>query len=169
MTAAASSGGPPRLGEVVAWRLDRTRYAPIWDSGEGAFREGGRWNSPGTRVVYCSLDAATAVLEVAVHKGFRRLDEDPHTLTSIHLANPDRIRFVFPADIPEPHWLEPGEPDARQRSFGDALLAESHFVAIPSVVSRNSWNLLVAVPAARGEYTVRSQEPFVLDPRLHRK
>ena len=42
-------------GEVVAWRLDDARFAATWDSGEGAYLLGGRWNSPGVRAVYCAL------------------------------------------------------------------------------------------------------------------
>src|SRR5690606_31231034 len=64
---------PSLLGgtELIAWRLDAKKFAPTWDSGEGAYRFGGRWSSPGTRAVYCSLDASTTILEVAVHRGFR--------------------------------------------------------------------------------------------------
>jgi hypothetical protein len=70
---------PVALGgsELIAWRLDQAAYAPNWDSGEGAHRVGGRWNSKGVRAVYCSLDPSTAILEFAVHKGSRALDTVP--------------------------------------------------------------------------------------------
>ena len=45
--------------ELIAWRLDQAAYAPTWDSGEGAYRVGGRWNSKGVRAVYCSIDPST--------------------------------------------------------------------------------------------------------------
>ena len=82
---------PPALGgpaDLVAWRLDSLRFAESWDSGEGAFQAGGRWNSRGVRAVYCALDPATAILEVAVHKGFRVLDTVPHVLTALTLDEP---------------------------------------------------------------------------------
>ena len=65
---------PPPLGgrELVAWRLDQAAFAAQWDSGEGAYRAGGRWNSRGVRAVYCSIDPATAILEVAVQRGSER-------------------------------------------------------------------------------------------------
>ena len=52
---------PPPLGrgELVFWRLDKATFASSWDSGEGAFLFGGRWNSRNRRVVYASLDPAT--------------------------------------------------------------------------------------------------------------
>lgn len=158
--------GPPLPGEPILWRLDRDRYAGQWDSGEGAYLLGGRWNIPGTRVVYCALDAATAILEVSVHVGLRQLDAVPHVLTSAHIARLTDIHFVRPSDIPDPAWLLPGEAHGAQRIWGDDMLREHPLIAVPSVVSRNSWNLLVAIPAGRDALVLRDQEPFVLDPRL---
>ncbi|GAN75718.1 hypothetical protein Apmu_0605_02 [Acidiphilium multivorum AIU301] len=62
---------------LVAWRIDQEVYAASWDNGEGAHLGGGRWNSRGVRAVYYSLYPATAILEVAVHKGFGILDTSP--------------------------------------------------------------------------------------------
>ncbi|MGO6815746.1 RES family NAD+ phosphorylase [Rhizobium leguminosarum] len=67
--------------------LDQAVHAPTWDSGEGAYRVGGRWNSKGVRAVYRSLDPATAILEVAVHKGFRALDAVAHIMTAAVVAD----------------------------------------------------------------------------------
>jgi RES domain-containing protein len=163
---AETAQSPPRPGEPIAWRIDRARYADMWDSGEGAYQFGGRWNSPGVRVVYCSFDAAAAILEMAVHKGFRQMAAVPHVLTSAFIGNPAAVHFVAPADVPKQAWLQPGEHDAEQRAFGDELIRRHRLVAIPSVVSRNSWNLLIAVPPEAGSYRRRDQEPFLLDPRL---
>jgi hypothetical protein len=60
-------------------------HAKAWDSGVGARTYGGRWNGKGAAAVYCALDPATAVLEVAVHKGFDLLDSQPHVLTCARL------------------------------------------------------------------------------------
>ncbi len=159
---------PPPLGpaELVAWRLDRAIYRTNWDSGEGAFKVGGRWSSKGVRAVYCSVDPATAILEVAVHTGFRALDAVPHVWTALTVADPSQVRVVDPASVPNPHWLRPGIPAAGQQSFGDALLAAHAFVAIPSTVSTHSWNLVFIAAKAMGAYTLRLQEDFVLDTRL---
>ena len=35
----------------MAWRFDQAIHAPTWDSGEGACRVGGRWNSKGNLAV----------------------------------------------------------------------------------------------------------------------
>ena len=160
---------PGALGgtELVAWRLDARPFAATWDSGEGAYRFGGRWSSVGTRAVYCALDASTTILEVAVHRGFKRMDTVPHSLTSFRIIDPADIHVVEAAMLPNPNWLRPGLPSAGQQEFGDALLQAHKFVLVPSVVSPNSWNLLFVAARATGRYALRSQEGFALDTRLH--
>jgi RES domain-containing protein len=160
---------PPPLGraELVAWRLDRAIYRSSWDSGEGAYQAGGRWNSRGIRVVYCSLDPATAILEVAAHIGFTALDTVPHVLTAATITDASNTRVVDPATVPNANWLRPGNPSAGQQAFGDALLAQHAFVVIPSTVSSHSWNILFVAATAAGAYALRLQEDFALDPRLH--
>jgi RES domain-containing protein len=153
-------------GALVAWRLDRSRHAARWDSGEGAWQEGGRWNSVGRRAVYCSLDPATTILEKAVHAGFASLDVVPHVLTSLTVKNANAVTVVKPEDIPDPAWLAPGVVSAGQQAFGDGLLARHDFIVVPSVVSAHSWNLVFDPARAAKRYVLRMQEPFVLDGRL---
>jgi RES domain-containing protein len=152
---------------LVVWRLDRRIHAATWDSGEGAFREGGRWNSRGTLAVYCSLDPATAILEVAVHKGFKVLDTVPHIITAARIPDITEVHIVNRNDVPNPNWLRPGVPSAGQQAFGDDLLRRHRFVTIPSAVSTHSWNLIFDPLKAAGFYSLDSQEPFALDTRLH--
>jgi RES domain-containing protein len=160
---------PAALGgnELVAWRLDSTIHASTWASGEGAFRYGGRWNSRGVRAVYCSIDPSTAILEVAVHKGFRVLDTVAHVLTAVNILEPSSVHVVDPASLPNPAWFRPGIPDAGQQAHGNQLLSAHKFIAIPSAVSVHSWNLIFVAASAAGAYDVRRQEPFALDTRLH--
>ncbi|WP_273793779.1 RES family NAD+ phosphorylase [Brucella anthropi] len=160
---------PVALGgsELVAWRLDQAIHASTWDSGEGAYRVGGRWNSKGIRAVYCSLDPATAILEVAVHKGFRALDTIAHTMTALTITDPAQVHVVEPGSVPNSNWLRPGIPGAGQQAFGDDLLRRHRFVALPSAVSSHSWNLIFAADASKHGYSLKFQEPFALDTRLH--
>jgi RES domain-containing protein len=151
----------------VVWRLDVAKHAAAWDSGEGAYRAGGRWNSRGVRAVYCSVDPATAILEIAVHKGFVALDTVPHVLTAVAITEPGSVHVVVPESVPNLNWARPGIPGAGQQAFGDALLARHKFVLIPSAVSTHSWNLIFVGAAAAAVYRVRFQEPFALDTRLH--
>jgi RES domain-containing protein len=164
VTPLAPPHGP---GGFVFWRLDQQWFAPTWDSGEGAFQAGGRWSPVGIRAVYCALDPATAIIEVAVHKTFQVLDTVPHTLTSARVSDPADVIVVDPASVPNANWLRPGIPGAGQQAFGARLLAAHPFVLIPSTVSTHSWNLLFDCTRAAGAYTLVTQEAFALDTRLH--
>lgn len=154
-------------GELLAWRLDHEKFASTWDSGEGAFRLGGRWNASGSRAVYCAIDPATAILEVAVHKTFRILDTVPHVLSCMRIIDRSNIKIVQPDEIPNPNWLIPGVPSAGQQAFGTELLKQHSFVLIPSAVSSHSWNLVFDPILAKDSYTLETQQRFALDTRLH--
>jgi RES domain-containing protein len=159
---------PGSRGTLFGWRLDHKRFQSSWDSGEGSFKLGGRWNGKGVRAVYASVDPSTAILEVAVHKGFRTLDTVPHVLTAFEITDPSNIHMMVDVGaIPNANWLQPGIPSAGQQQFGDSLLASHAFFLIPSVVSRHSWDLVFDPGRASGLYKLRFQEDFALDTRLH--
>lgn len=158
---------PGHTGPARFWRLDDRRFERTWDSGEGARLKGGRWNPVGMPVVYCALDPGTAILEVAVHKGFPTLNAVPHVLSSAVLRVPwQRVRVVQPDVVPNRLWLYPSAFSSAQQDFGRTLLAAHDFVAIPSAVSRRSWNLLFDASKAAGKYELNMQEALDLDPRL---
>ena len=96
---------------LLAWRLDQRIHATTWDSGEGAFREGGRWNSKGVRAVYCSLDPATAILEVAVHKRFKTLDTIPYVITAARVPDIAEISHRQPRRRAKPQLVAAGDSE----------------------------------------------------------
>lgn len=157
----------PGSNAIHLWRLDPHEFAQTWDSGIGAEIYGGRWNSKGSKIVYASADPATAILEVAVHKGFRTLDTVPHTLTGALISDPTSIYTLDESSVPNPNWLVPGMPSDGQQHFGDNLLEQYPFVLVPSAVSRHSWNILINPELAKGRYTLVTQERFGLDTRLN--
>lgn len=148
------------------WRLDRAQHAPTWDSGEGAFRAGGRWNNAGTRCAYCSLDSSTAILEVAVHIGFPALNSQVHMLTRARIKDPSKLFICHPSNIPNLSWLIPGATSRGQKAFGDDLLSKYKFIALPGVVSPAGWNLIFTPSSLPGDYVMEMQVPLALDPRL---
>lgn len=153
-------------GEIRLWRIDAAVHASTWNSGEGSYIAGGRWNAKGFRAVYASLDPATATLEVAVHKGLKVLDTKPHVLTSARILDPAMIHVVKPSDIPNQRWLVPGSPSQNQLDFGESLMRDHRFVLIPSVVSQNSWNLIFDATKPTVDYDDVQQDPLSIDPRL---
>lgn len=160
---------PPPLGagELRFWRLDQKKHASTWETGEGSYLVGGRWNSKGVRAVYTSMDPSTAIMEVAVHKGFKALDTSHHILTSAMVIDPAEVHVLDVANIPNSNWLIPGSHGPGQQNFGDGLLRDHMFILIPSTVSRHSWNLIFDGSKAKGRFNDVQQEDFALDPRLH--
>lgn len=156
-------------GALVGWTLQDARYAATWKSGIGAFTVGGRWNSPGQHVIYTAIDPSTAILEVAVHKGFKVLNTVAHNLHSFTIADPSLVHVVQASDVPNPNWLKPITPCQDQQEFGDALSAKYPFFLIPSAVSEHSWNLIVNASTAPAHMLDPKVSRLALDPRLRAK
>lgn len=154
-------------GELLLWRLERKVHLGSWDSGIGAELGGGRWNSKGRAAVYGSLDASTAILEVAAHKGFKALDTIPHSLLCARILDSSLVYEVKPEDLPNGNWLIPGSPGHGQQSYGDSLLEKHPFIIVPSTVSRYSWNVVMNPVTARGYFELIVNEAFSLDTRLN--
>ena len=152
---------------LTVWRLENEAFFPTWEKGIGAEKVGGRWSPRGRAVIYAALDPSTAILEVAVHKGFDSLDAVPHQLISIDILAPTKALVVEPADVSNPRWLLSGSISAAQQKFGADLLDKHPFVVIPSAVSTHSWNVLIDVASAAGLFTLNSAQRFGLDTRLN--
>lgn len=103
-----------------------------------------------------------------MHKGFPALDKVPHVITAVQIDDAALVFVVRPEDVPNPSWLLSGIPSAGQQQFGAELLAKHIFVAIPSVVSQHSWNLVFDPDRAVGKYTQAVQETLSIDTRLNR-
>lgn len=80
------------------WRIAREVY-PLLD-GEGARRWGGRWNSPGTPIVYTASSSALAVLESLVARDEEDAPEDL-ILASIRVPDDAPIERVEVTALPE--------------------------------------------------------------------
>jgi RES domain-containing protein len=109
---------------VRVWRLALGSYPAL--DGEGARLFGGRWNSPGTPVVYAATHVALALLEQLVHVSPERL--------------PAGLR-AFAIDLPDDALVENGrsdEPDGVEaaRRYGDAWAASlrSAALVVPSMI-----------------------------------
>jgi RES domain-containing protein len=146
------------------WRIARRVHSSL--DGEGARRAGGRWNSPGTPVVYTSGSLSRAVLELLVHT-----DPDlvPGDLRAFEIDVPDRIRSkpLEPGTLPS-NWRNiPNHPGCR--AVGDKWLQrqDSAVLAVPSSLVPEELNYLInpAHPDAGTIRVVRSRA-FSFDRRL---
>jgi RES domain-containing protein len=146
--------------------MDIKVHAATWDSGKGAELAGGRWNPKGFATVYASVDPSTALLEVAVHKGFDTLDRIPHEMSCAEIIDPNEVHVLDVNTIPNPNWLRPGAVSHAQQQFGISLLLAHIFIAVPSAVLPMSWNLIFSPTLAAGKYRLRDQTSVALDTRL---
>jgi RES domain-containing protein len=111
-----------------AFRIADRRFS-IFD-GTGAFLKGGRWNSPGRRVIYASETYPGAVLEVLAHT---RIGKVPRTHEWIEIAIPPStsIEHVSPENLKG--WNASDSVIARQ--FGDEWLRQQRalILIVPSL------------------------------------
>lgn len=150
---------------LAAWRIVPRRRAGAVFDGEGARLYGGRWNHPGTAVVYASTALSLAALEVFVHA-------DPDTapaLVALRAELPPRaqVERVSAGDLPA-GWREYPGPEAL-RDVGTAWVrrGEALGLLVPSAIVPQEENLLLN-PEHPGFAGVRLDEPiaFGFDPRM---
>lgn len=149
------------------WRLVERRHAECWDSGGGASENGSRWNPAGFPAVYCALDAATTILEVAAHVGFDALDTEPYVMSCACILDAADVHTITEQDLPNPAWLYSGHSSKGQQTFGRRLLESHAFLLVPAIVHEDCRNLVFNPHIARGRYVLLSQKAFALDPRLN--
>ena len=124
-----------------AWRIVRASREKTAFTGEGPWRYGGRWNSPGVRVVYVSEHQSTAALEVFVNRVPFILDEK---YKAFHLEWPDRLTEIFPVTkLPADCKRSPPPPEAME--IGNRWMREqqSSVLALPSALSPADRNFLL--------------------------
>lgn len=150
---------------ITAWRIVKARYIAGAFDGEGARVEGGRWNSPGTPVVYTSQSAALAALEMLVHLGrpsiVRAYVLIPCTFDNAVVSRLDRKR------LPK-NWRTYPAPPGLQL-IGDEWIKSgtSAVLEVPSAVIETDSNYLLN-PHHRNFRSIRvmDSQPFDFDVRL---
>jgi RES domain-containing protein len=133
----------PRNGTLVDGPLRVCRIADrrrkIFD-GYGAALLGGRWNSPGRRVIYAAESYAGAMLEVLVHANIGKPPKT-HSWIEILIARGVRIEEMTTALVPG--WDAPDQRASRR--FGDRWYDEGRtaVLVVPSLVARPERNIAI--------------------------
>jgi RES domain-containing protein len=144
----------------VAYRIARARYAADAFSGEGARLYGGRWNSPGIRMVYTSGSISLCTLEMLVHLGETRVLSG-YVLFRVHLDN----SVIATADRPvlPANWRDYPAPGALA-AIGDRWVRSGESVAlkVPSAVIESESNFLLN-PGHPAFQAVEIEGPFPHD------
>jgi RES domain-containing protein len=148
-----------------AWRIVRSSRAHTAFSGEGAWRNGGRWSSVGVRVVYVSEHQSTAALEIFVHTAPFLI---PEKYKAFRLEWPDSLTENSPVKKWPVHWrISP--PPAETVEIGDRWAEEqrSAILAVPSAISPDDRNFLLN-PEHPDFKRIRIAPPidYEFDPRL---
>jgi RES domain-containing protein len=150
---------------ATGWRILKSRHASTAFDGEGARLYGGRWNSPGTRMVYTSSTISLAVLEVLVHL------QEASLLSSYSLISADfddaLVERLERSRLPD-GWRTYPAPSDLQR-IGDEWVwsQRSALLEVPSViVVRESNYLLNPAHPDFSSVVIGEPEPFTFDVRL---
>ena len=151
-----------------AWRITKTRYAAEALVSEGARRFGGRWTSPGFRVIYASESLSLATLEVLVHL---QATEPIAAYSVFTVEIPDSlVGELEEANLPR-NWRDYPTPPSN-RALGDEWLTScrSAVLEVPSVVIPHEHNFLIN-PEHEDFERLRfsGPEPFAMDSRLLRR
>lgn len=153
---------------ITAWRITKRRWAEQAFDGEGARRYGGRWNSPGSRMVYVAQSRSLAILELLVHLGDARTLVDSYVLLEVTFPTSVTM-WVDVADLP-PDWAATPAP-AALATLGDRWLENGRSAAlmVPSAVCPGEHNWLLA-PGHRDFRRIRVGKPqrLQLEARLLR-
>lgn len=156
------------MSKIAAFRLADPAYARSpaqMLSGEGALLHGGRWNSPGTRVVYLAQSLSLAAFELLVH--LQRSQALRHfRVLRVELPE-DGVFDVDPTELPADWNAVTGS--AGTRELGDAWVASLASVAlrVPSIVIPGEYNYLLNPAHEDFAQVVYGEiQGFMYDPRI---
>ena len=150
---------------ITAWRIVKQKNEKSAFSGEGARLYGGRWNSPGTAMVYTAQSQSLAALEMLVH-----LDNGDVLGEYIFLdvlIEESLIAALDPSILPK-NWRST-PPPAKLRLLADAWVqsASSAVLRVPSSLVLAEYNYLLNPKHADFvKLQIGKAVPFRYDARL---
>lgn len=147
------------------WRISAAAYVNRIFSGEGAYRYGGRWNSPGSAVVYmseslslCALETLTHMVKMHMMQGYKCVWVD---------IPDDLISMVKPEALPA-DWRAIPAPKST-KGVGDKWFSsqETPVLRVPSTVIPVESNFVLNPSHQEfGELIIGEVQDFEFDERL---
>jgi RES domain-containing protein len=149
-----------------AYRILRKSYSNKPLDGEGAYRFGGRWSSPGTRLAYTSEHLSLAILEYFVHID---AEDPPKDLVVATIEIPAGVsRTCISVNRLLADWRQsPAPPDLAR--FGDSFVEDGRtaILIVPSALAPAESNLLInPLHKDFSKIRVASIEAFQYDSRF---
>lgn len=152
---------------LTVWRIVQKQHAESAWSGAGAALYPGRWNAPGTPIVYAAESRALALLEILANLG-ETTALDRYVLISARFGT-SLCRTLAPRELPKGWDMNP--PGEATRSLGTAWCQGHSSVAlrVPSVLVPGEFNVLLNPrhPEFR-RVRLGAAEPVRIDRRLIR-
>ena len=157
-------------GTVSLWRIaaDTPHYGADDLSGKGAERSGGRWNRPGTPMLYSSTSRALACLETMVHLAPTALPLNRYLVELVIPTDAWRAATLFDPERAVGWDAEPAGLVSIDWGTAWARSASSLLARVPSVIVPEDVNVLVnpAHPDIRQLSAVKRRR-WLYDPRFH--
>ncbi|MFT6915323.1 MAG: RES domain-containing protein [Motiliproteus sp.] len=153
---------------LSGWRIADPEFSATPDqmmSGEGAYLNGGRWNSKGVRVVYLGSSLAQASMELLIHLGRTDILNAFHKM-EVTLAE-SLVQHIDLTDLPA-DWATPSMAPSVQ-AVGDDWVADasSLVLQVPSAAIQGEYNYLYnPLHPDAGLAVFGLITPFDYDPRL---
>lgn len=151
---------------IRVYQILRKRCAKAPFDGEGAFRYGGRWSSPGVRLAYASEHLSLAMIEYFVHLD---RDDPPPDLVVAAADVPDDVSRVRVAAAKLPvAWRQTPAP-AELAAIGDrfARRRREAILVVPSALAPDEFNWLLHPEHPDFRHVrVHPPEPFAYDARF---
>lgn len=152
---------------MLLYRIAKSQKRATDLSGMGAYTFGGRWNSPGTYMLYVSENSSLAYLENLVH-----FDSDiiPPNLfiMSIEVGGEPNLIYTLPDSAYPKNWMQLG--NLENKRLGDQWMREAKHLGIRvrSAVNYKEFNYLLnpLFPGYHDLVQVTSVERLPVDNRL---
>ena len=133
----------------------------------GAFKEGGRWNSAGTYMLYTSENSSLAYLENLVYFEPDNVPPNLYIMRMTLKAEAGLIYTLPNASYPN-NWME--KESLENKLLGDQLMAERKYVAIQirSAVNPYEFNIILnpLFPGYHDLIEIDAVEKLHIDTRL---
>jgi RES domain-containing protein len=148
------------------YRILRKLYAKKPLDGEGAYRFGGRWSSPGVRLAYTSEHLSLAMIEYFVHIDSEDIPKD---LVVVTAEIPETVTraAIAPKRLPANWRGNPAPPDLAR--FGDEFAHGSRaaILIVPSALApaESNWLINPRHPDS-SKIRLRTTERFKYDARF---
>lgn len=152
---------------MLFYRIAKTKERINDLSGMGAYKYGGRWNNPGTYMLYTSENSSLAYLENLVHFDAGIIPPKLFIM-EISVADKHELIYTLPDSAYPKQWMKLGQLENKR--YGDRWMMEAACLGIRvrSAVNPKEYNCLLnpLYPGYHDLVKVTSAEQLPVDGRL---